>query len=195
MPLIHSSRRCASTHSVRIDHDTCNARRRVGGGEDRKVDGSVAQRTDAASLTLLRTVSPPLERGMSLDPERRPVILVIEDVEETRDAIEHLLVATGYAVTTARDESEALLKARLQSPDLILMSLGLDAVQIAEMGRRIRENCGLTDRVPIVVFCVATLAEGAEAEVGYNIYMTRPDNFDQLRRLLNRLARRQQRAG
>jgi CheY-like chemotaxis protein len=132
---------------------------------------------------------------MTLDQEPRSVILVIEDVEETRDAIEHLLVATGYTVTTARDESEALLKARLKSPDLILMSLGLDAVQIAEMGRRIRENCGLTDRVPIVVFCVATLSEGAEAEVGYNIYMTRPDNFDKLRGLLNRLVRRQQKAG
>jgi hypothetical protein len=63
------------------------------------------------------------------------------------------------------------------------------------MGRRIREKSGLTDRVPIVVFCVATLAEGTEAEVGYNIYFARPDNFDQLRRLLNRLARREQGGG
>ena len=132
---------------------------------------------------------------MSPDPERSSVILVVEDVEETRDAIEHLLVATGYIVSTARDEAEAVLKARVQSPDLILMSLGLDAVQVAEMGRRIREKSGLTDRVPIVVFCVAMLAEGTEAEVGYNIYFTRPDNFDQLRRLLNRLARREQGGG
>ena len=124
---------------------------------------------------------------MTLDQERRSVILVIEDVEETRDAIEQLLVATGYIVSTARDEAEAVFKARVQSPDLILMSLGIDAVQIGEMGRRIRENSWLTDRVPIVVFCVATLAEGAEAEVGYNIYITRPDNFDQLRGLLSRL--------
>jgi CheY-like chemotaxis protein len=124
---------------------------------------------------------------MTLDQERRSVILVVEDVEETRDAIEQLLVATGYIVSTARDEAEAVFKARVQPPDLILRSLGIDAVHIGEMGRRIRANSWLTDRVPIVAFCVATLAEGTEAEVGYNIYLTRPDNFDQLRRLLSRL--------
>jgi two-component system, sensor histidine kinase ChiS len=132
---------------------------------------------------------------MTLDPERSPVILVVEDVEETRDAIERLLVTSRYVVQTARDEAEAVLKAKLQVPDLILMSLGIDAAQVAEMGRRIRRSSRLSDRVPIVVFCVPTLAEGAEAEVGYNIYMTQPNNFDQLRGLLNRLARKQQRAG
>ncbi len=125
---------------------------------------------------------------------RNAVILVVEDIEETRDAIDHLLVASGYTVITARGEVEAVLKAELQAPDLILMSLGLDAVQIAEMGRRIREDSGLSGAVPIVIFCVAALPEGAEAEVGYKIYMTRPDNFDQLRLLVNRLARRQERS-
>jgi CheY-like chemotaxis protein len=136
-----------------------------------------------------------LEHGMTPGQNRNAVILVVEDVEETRDAIDHLLLASGCTVITARDEAEAVLKARLRAPDLVLMSLGLDAVQIAEMGRRIRENSWLTDRVPIVVFCVTTLDEGAEVEVGYNIYFTRPDNFDQLRRLLSRLARRLQGAG
>lgn len=132
---------------------------------------------------------------MTLDQVRRPLVLVVEDVEETRDAIDRLLVNSGYAVITARDEAEAVLKARLRTPDLVLMSLGIDAVQIAEMGRRIRQNSGLSAAVPIVIFCVAMLPEGAEAEVGYNTYMTRPDNFEQLRSLLNRLARRQERSG
>jgi CheY-like chemotaxis protein len=147
------------------------------------------------SLALLSTISPPFEYGMIFDPERSPVILVVEDVEETRDAIGHLLVASGYTVRTARNEADAILKARLQSPDLILMSLGLDAIQTAEVGRRVRESSWLNGSVPIVIFCVATLPEGAEAEVGYNIFMTRPDNFDQLRKLLNRLVRKRQGAG
>lgn len=132
---------------------------------------------------------------MTLDQERHPVILVVEDVEETRDAIQRLLVATGYKVSTARDKKEAVLKARLRAPDLILISLGLNDARIAEMGRRIRKDSGLGEGVPVVVFCVATLPEGAEAEVGHNTYMTRPDNFDQLRMLLSRLLRGQPRAG
>ncbi|HKF05377.1 MAG TPA: response regulator [Candidatus Sulfotelmatobacter sp.] len=130
---------------------------------------------------------------MTLDLGQAPVILVIEDVEEVRDAIERLLLVSGYRVSTARDEEEAILKARLRSPNLILLNLGLDDIQTSEIGRRIRQNSGLSERVPVVVFCVATLAEGAEAEVGANVYTTRPDNFDQLRTLLSRLVRRQPR--
>jgi CheY-like chemotaxis protein len=131
---------------------------------------------------------------MTRDQVRRPLILVVEDVEETRDGIERLLTTDGYRVSPARNEKEAVAKARLQAPDLILISLGIDAVQIAEMGRRIREESGLGEAVPVVIFCVATLEEGAEAGVGYNTYMTRPDNFDQLRRLLIRLLRKKPRA-
>jgi CheY-like chemotaxis protein len=132
---------------------------------------------------------------MPLEPKRSPVILVVADVEDTRDTTEHLLVASGYDVDTARNEADAILKARLQPPDLILMSLGLDAMQVAEMGRRIRQSSRRGERVTIVIFCVTTLPEGAEVEVGHNIYMTRPDNFEQLRRLLNRLAGRGQAHG
>src|ERR1700730_11121871 len=60
------------------------------------------------------------------DPEHRLVILVIEDVEETRDGMERLLTASGFEVNTARDEPEAVLKTGLHHPDLILISLGLD---------------------------------------------------------------------
>jgi DNA-binding response OmpR family regulator len=130
---------------------------------------------------------------VTLDLEHAPVILVIEDVEEVRDATERLLLASGYRVSPARDEEEAILKAQLRSPNLILLSLGLDDIQTSEIGRRIRQNSGLSESVPVVVFCVTTLAEGAEAEVGANVYTTRPDNFDQLRTLLSRLVRRQPR--
>lgn len=149
----------------------------------------VAQRTDSCIATLLRRWSPTRDDCMTLDQVRRSLILVVENVEETRDGIERLLTRDGYRVSPARNEKEAVAKARLQAPDLILMGLGIDAVQIAEMGRRIREESGLGEAVPVVIFCVATLEEGAEAGVGYNIYMTRPDNFDQLRRLLSRLLR------
>lgn len=40
-------------------------------------------------------------------------ILVVEDVEETRDCIQRLLETSGYRVMVARDEIEAALKARM----------------------------------------------------------------------------------
>ena len=127
---------------------------------------------------------------MTSDQEQRSFILVVEDVEETRYGIERLLTASGYHVSTARDEEEAIQKANLHHPDLILISLGLDAVQALPVARRIRERAGLGEEVPVVIFCVASLNEGDEVAAGYNVYMTRPDNFDQLRAFLSRLLRK-----
>ena len=127
---------------------------------------------------------------MTSDPAQRSVILVVEDVEETRYGIERLLLASGYRVDTARDEEDAIQKASLHHPGLILISLGLDAVQALPVARRIRERAGLGEEVPVVIFCVASLNEGDEVAAGYNVYMTRPDNFDQLRAFLSRLLRK-----
>jgi CheY-like chemotaxis protein len=164
--------------------------RKTGLGEGNR---SVPNRTDNALLSCYEGSSLPLADLMTLDQLRQPHILVVDDVEETRHGIERLLATAGYRVSAASNEKDAVVRAQMQSPDLILMSPGIDSVKIAEMGRRIRENSGLSGDVPVVIFCVGTLEEGAEAVVGYNIYMTRPDNFDQLRRLLSRLLRTENR--
>ena len=145
-----------------------------------------AQTTDRCSVKKYRWL---VEQTVTTGLEQRSVILVVEDVEETRHGIERLLTVSSYQVIVASDEDEAVQKAGLQAPDLILISLGLDVVQNFSLARRIRERAGLREQVPVVVFCVADLNEGAEVGVGSNVYMTRPDNFDQLRGLLNRLLR------
>lgn len=127
---------------------------------------------------------------MTSNQERRSVILVVEDVEETRIGIKRLLAARGYQVSTAGDEDEAVLKASLERPDLILVSLGLNPSRVVATARRMRELAGLGEEVPVVVFCPPSLDEGAEVTVGYNVYMTNPDNFDQLRALVSRLLRK-----
>ncbi len=53
--------------------------------------------------------------------------------------------------------------------------------------RRIRSGAGLGDEVPVVIFGVQTIDEGAELAAGTSVYLSRPDNFDQLRGLLDRL--------
>src|SRR6266852_4704182 len=132
---------------------------------------------------------------MTSNRERGSVILVVEDVEETRYGIERLLTASGYRVSTARDDEEAVLKASLCRPDLILISLGLDAVQVLSAARRVRARAGLGEEIPVVAFCITSLDEGAEVGAGHNVFLTRPDNFDQLRALLTRLLQKLPRPG
>jgi CheY-like chemotaxis protein len=114
-------------------------------------------------------------------------ILVLEDVEETGFLIDKMLKENGYSVALARNEEEAIMRARFQSPDLILMSLGLGPELLLAAAHRIRQEAALSQDIAIVIFCVPTIPEGAEMEVSKNVYVTRPDNFNQLRGLLHRL--------
>jgi len=116
-----------------------------------------------------------------------PVILVVHDVEETRDSIEMLLKAVGHQVETARNETEAIEKAVGRRPDLILVCLGGPSGSVVDTARRVRVDAALGETVPVVVFCVPALSEGAEVPLGANVYVTRPDNFNQLRAFLGRL--------
>jgi two-component system response regulator MprA len=119
--------------------------------------------------------------------DRIRIILVVEDVHETRDGIEKLLKADGYRVAVARDEVDAIASAERQCPDLILVSLAGSPRKVIGTARRIRETAAVGEDVPVVVFCVDEIAEGDEVAIGKNVYVARPDNFNQLRILLARL--------
>jgi CheY-like chemotaxis protein len=119
-------------------------------------------------------------------------ILVVDDIEETRDGIEKLLEVDGYRVEAARHERDAIERAQQKHPDLILISLGGPPLDVLTTARHIRDFAGLGENVPVVVFCVGDVNEGAEVDTGQNVYLTRPDNFNQLRNLLARLLNRNQ---
>lgn len=115
------------------------------------------------------------------------LILVLEDVEETRDGIQALLEADGFRTNPVRNERDAVLAAKREHPSLILVSLGGSRGDVLSVASRVRECAGLGPHVPVVIFCVESVAEGAEVEVERRVYATRPDNFDQLKALLHRL--------
>jgi CheY-like chemotaxis protein len=112
---------------------------------------------------------------------------VVQDVEETRDGLEKLLTGDGYRVDAARAEDAAVVRAQRQPPHLLLVNLGLSPAGVIAMARRIRDRAALRAEVPIVIFCSEAVGEGEEVALGNQVYVTRPDNFNQLRRFLSRL--------
>ncbi len=124
---------------------------------------------------------------MYREDDTRLIILVVEDVAETRDGIEKLLKADGYRVAVARDERDAIESARRKRPNLILVSLAGLPSEVIVTARRIREHADVGDQVPVVIFCVENIGEGDDVAIGQNVHVSRPDNFNQLRRLLTRL--------
>ena len=115
------------------------------------------------------------------------IILVVEDIDETRHGIEKLLIADGYRVALARDEQDGIESARRQRPDLILVSLAGLPREVIVSARRIRDGAEIGEDVPVVVFCIEEIGEGDEVAIGKNVHVARPDNFNQLRSLLARL--------
>jgi len=118
------------------------------------------------------------------------LILVVEDVHEISDGIERLLKADGYRVVLARDELEGIERAQLTRPDLILVNWTGLFGQLLPVVRRIRECSAIGEQIPLV-FWIEDIGEGEELEVAGNVFLTRPDSFNQLRGLLARLLDRE----
>ena len=119
--------------------------------------------------------------------EKSRLILVVEDVYETRAGIDTLLTANGYRVAFARAEGEPTHSTRLERPDLILVSgAGLPNNVLLKAGR-MRKEAAVGGEVPVVVFCAQDIPEGEEVAIGGNVYLINPDNFNQLRSLVARL--------
>jgi len=119
--------------------------------------------------------------------EKSRLILVVEDVYETRAGIDTLLKANGYRVAFARAEGEPINSTRPERPDLILVSgTGLPNKVFGNVGR-MRKEAAVGDEVPVVIFCAQDIPEGEEVAIGRNVHLTNPDNFNQLRSLVARL--------
>jgi len=121
------------------------------------------------------------------DHDRPAIILVVEDVHETRDGIETLLTADGYTVAVARDQRDAIDSAQRTTPDLILVGLAGTLREVIFGALSIRQGAALEERVALVVFCAAEIDEGDEVAIGKNVHLTHPDNFNQVRGLIARL--------
>lgn len=57
------------------------------------------------------------------NPERPPLVLVVEDDKGVRDLIETVLTSEGFEVRTARDGLEGLLKLRMLKPAALVLDI------------------------------------------------------------------------
>jgi CheY-like chemotaxis protein len=146
---------------------------------------SVALKTSSAG-DIVQPVAPVQRKLMIPMNVRTFSILIVVDAQDMRESMRTLLSRDGYCVRSACDEEEAVERIHLSSPDLILISPSGTTGDIVSAARRIRQLGGLTESTPIVIFSITDFPEGLEEQIGGNIFVTAPDNFDQLRALLVR---------
>ncbi|HEY0100466.1 MAG TPA: response regulator [Pyrinomonadaceae bacterium] len=122
----------------------------------------------------------------------QPIILLVEEDDETRPILRRKLQKDGYRLLLAVDEADALdrLDGGQARPDLILINLiGKTPGEVLQIGRRIREHGKYDGQTPLVVMAEKYGAdlEGQDINVGSNDWITYPEDAEQLHRLLARL--------
>ena len=107
---------------------------------------------------------PHLSHARAPEPEGEgsgPKVLIAEDHDDSRDALETLLGAFGYRVCVATNGAEAVERARAVLPDLILMDMMMPHVDGFAATRELRADERFAE-VPIVAI---TAMEGARGEI------------------------------
>ncbi|HYY95981.1 MAG TPA: response regulator [Pyrinomonadaceae bacterium] len=117
----------------------------------------------------------------------KPLVLVVEDHDDTRLMLKYLLERRGCRVALAADGETAFHVAEQTLPDLILMNAGLPRVDGLEATRRIRKTSALAC-VPVVFLSGHAEApfRAAALETGGNDYLIKPFEVEQLERVLER---------
>ena len=105
----------------------------------------------------------------------KPLILVVDDVEDGRAVVCDFLELRGFELATAADGVEAVEKALELVPDLVLMDVWLPNMDGLEATRRIKANPA-TAHVPVLALTAHALASArAEAEAaGCDGVITKP---------------------
>jgi two-component system, cell cycle response regulator DivK len=105
----------------------------------------------------------------------RPVVLLVDDIDDCRDVYGQFLKHTGYDVVEASDGFEALAKAGALVPDIIVMDLWMPHLDGWESIRRLK-SAPATARIPILVLTGDAYAQArTEAEAaGCQAYMVKP---------------------
>ena len=124
----------------------------------------------------------------STGARRRPIALVVDDSEETRELYAWCMRAAGWLVEAVPSGEEALLVAAVLVPDVIVMDLNLPVIGGLEATRRLKADPD-TQHIPIVAVSGIDRGQGEAlaTEAGCEAFLEKPCQPEQLRALLERL--------
>jgi PAS domain S-box-containing protein len=105
-------------------------------------------------------------------------ILIVDDVAQNLNLLNHILSRAGYTVRSAGDGTKALQVVHEKTPDLILLDIRMPVMDGFEVCRHIKAREATRD-VPVIF--ISGLQDAADKVKGFNVggvdYITKP--FDQ----------------
>ena len=113
------------------------------------------------------------DSGKRIDP--------VEDNEKNRRLLRKVLQVSGYRVAEVETGRDAVVAAREQEPDLILLDYQLPDIDGIEVFRLIRADPAIR-RMPIVAVTASAMPEDQKRmrEAGFDGFETKPINVKEL---------------
>ncbi len=114
-------------------------------------------------------------------------VLVVEDNAQSAVALARFLACCGHEVEVARDGQTAVEAAQAHQPDVVLLDLGLPALDGWEVARRLQGHPA--HKRPLLVALTGYDREADRRrsdEAGIDLHLAKPADPEQLRRLLQR---------
>lgn len=121
-------------------------------------------------------------------------IVIADDDRAIRESLERALTLEGYRVTLAADGVEAAVAARSRDVDVIVLDVGMPAIDGLGVTRLLRAE-GIGTPILMLTARVAVDARVAGLDAGADDYLPKPFDLDELLARLRALMRRAQPAG
>jgi DNA-binding response OmpR family regulator len=120
-------------------------------------------------------------------------ILIVDDEPEIVRLVVDYMSAAGFATSTARNGNEALMRAQTQPMDLVILDLGLPALDGLDVTRTLRK----TSDVPIIMLTARDdeTDKLIGLELGADDYVTKPFSPRELVARVRAVLRRREGAG
>ncbi len=134
----------------------------------------------------------PVSVATTLEVDRKPLLLLVEDNEDFRFYLKDNLRA-HYAILEAANGKQAFQKALASLPDLIVTDVMMPEMNGIELCRKIKSDPH-TSHIPVILLTARTADEQKVEgfETGASDYITKPFNFEILQaRIKNVIAQRE----
>ncbi|MCL4810903.1 MAG: response regulator [Vicinamibacteraceae bacterium] len=113
--------------------------------------------------------------------EYSPLVLIVDDDQNSREGLAEFLVQQGFRITEASDGAEALQKVEARLPDVVLLDLAIPRVDGWTVARELKRDPRYAS-VPVIVFSAMDYPDEIQRAVqaGCDAFVTKPCNLSVL---------------
>ena len=113
-------------------------------------------------------------------------ILIVDDNVDAAESLGEFLKVSGHRVDIAHDGASALAQAARFQPDVVILDIGMPAMDGYQVASRLRSQVGLTSSILIAVTGYAQERDRISArQAGFDYHFAKPLDIDRLAGLIN----------